>query len=56
MEKCKCGFKFAEPGEFRNCSAFVTKQGEGGIVCPDCSQAYVNGEPVFFEGDTNERD
>ena len=41
--KCKCGFKFAGPGEFRNCNAFVTDKGESGIICPDCGTAYVNG-------------
>ena len=41
-EKCKCGFKFAEPGEFRNCEAFITKKGKSGVVCPDCNRRYVN--------------
>jgi hypothetical protein len=41
MHTCKCGFKFAGPGEFRNCEAFVTGKGESGVVCPECKQAYV---------------
>jgi len=40
--KCKCGFKFAGPEEFRNCEAFITEDGESGIVCPDCGTCYVN--------------
>ena len=28
---CKCGFEFANPGEFRNCEAFVT-DGGGKII------------------------
>lgn len=39
--KCECGFKFAGAGEFRNCDAFVTKEGKGGIVCPDCGRRYI---------------
>ena len=46
MEKCKCGFKFSEPGEFRNCGAFITKEGDGGITCPKCNRSYVNGKEV----------
>ncbi len=46
MNKCKCGFKFAGPGEFRNCEAFVTIKGESGIICPKCKRAYVNGQEV----------
>lgn len=38
---CKCGFKFAGPGEFRNSNAFITKDGESGVVCPKCSQEYI---------------
>ena len=44
--KCSCGFKFADAGEFRNCEAFITKQGEGGVICPDCGKTYVNGKEV----------
>lgn len=39
--KCECGFQFAKPGEFRNCEAFVTKDGDSGIICPDCKMSYV---------------
>lgn len=41
--KCSCGFKFAEPGEFRNCDAFLTAEGKGGITCPECRRSYVDG-------------
>jgi len=44
--KCKCGFKFAGAGQFRNCGAFIDSKGEGGIICPKCGTAYVNGEEV----------
>ena len=54
--QCKCGFKFAGPGEFRNCEAFITKQGQGGIICPKCGQAYVNGSPVILERRENAND
>lgn len=43
---CKCGFKFSEPGEFRNCEAFITNEGEGGFICPKCSRAYVGKREV----------
>ena len=49
--KCKCGFKFAGPGEFRNCDAFIDENGQSGVICPECNQAYVNGEPVKLEKD-----
>jgi len=49
--KCICGFEFAGPGEIRNCEAFVTAKGEGGIICPECKQAYVNRLPVTLETD-----
>ena len=49
MNKCKCGFKFAGPGEFRNCEAFITKEGHGGVICPDCGTCYCNGEEVNLE-------
>jgi hypothetical protein len=58
---CECGFKFAGAGEFRNCGAFVTQNGESGVVCPRCNNAYVNGqfvgkyEPAPPEGDKNEQ-
>ena len=44
--KCYCGFEFSGPGEFRNCEAFVTKQGSG-VVCPECERAYINGLSVI---------
>lgn len=44
--KCICGFKFAEAGEFRNCEAFVTDKGKGGVICPKCKKTYVNGKEV----------
>lgn len=47
--KCKCGFKFAGPGEYRNCEAFITTEGQSGIICPDCETAYVNGVEVVLE-------
>lgn len=40
-DKCpKCGFQFAGPGEFRNADAFIL-DGESGIVCGQCGQAYI---------------
>ena len=42
--KCDCGFQFVEPGEFRNCEAFVTADGDSGVVCPDCGATYVMGQ------------
>lgn len=44
--KCKCGFKFAGPGEYRNCEAFIDSNGESGIICPKCNTSYVNGKEV----------
>lgn len=41
LRKCSCGFKFALPGEFRNCDAFVTKDGKSGVICPDCGREYI---------------
>jgi len=42
--KCyKCGFKFAGPGEFRNCEAFIDGDGRSGVICPECGTKYVNG-------------
>ena len=46
MMKCKCGFKFAGPGEFRNCEAFIDSMGQGGYTCPKCGTSYVNGKEV----------
>lgn len=45
---CKCGFKFAGDGEFRNCDAFITDAGKGGIKCPKCGKAYVDGQEVIL--------
>ncbi len=39
--KCICGFKFSDPGEFRNCNAFITADGKSGVVCPRCLRRYV---------------
>ena len=44
--KCKCGFKFAGAGEFRNCEAFITAEGKGGVICPECGKSYVDGKEV----------
>ena len=41
LRKCSCGFKFALPGEFRNCDAFITKDGKSGVKCPDCGREYI---------------
>ena len=40
--KCKCGFKFSRPGEYRNCAPFITKYGDSGVICPGCSTHYIN--------------
>ena len=39
--KCECGFQFSGAGEFRNCAAFVTKDGESGVICPKCGNQYL---------------
>lgn len=48
MHTCKCGFKFAGAGEFRNCEAFITESGDSGVVCPECdvNYVYINGRPM----------
>ena len=51
---CSCGFKFAGAGEFRNCEAFITNEGQSGVVCPDCGKTYVNGEEVKIRKDKDE--
>ena len=51
---CKCGFKFSGPGEFRNCDAFITQDGESGFVCPDCGQAYIGTNEVKLVSDENQ--
>ena len=38
--ECECGFKFSGPGEFRNCRAYLDKDGQWWIVCPDCGKEY----------------
>lgn len=43
--KCKCGFEFAKPGEFRNCNAFISN-GKSGIICPKCNTCYLDGVEV----------
>jgi len=44
--KCECGFEFSGAGEFRNCEAFITEGGDGGVICPKCNTAYVKGQKV----------
>lgn len=44
--KCKCGFKFSGAGEFRNCEAFISATGKGGITCPKCNTSYIDGLEV----------
>ena len=39
--KCECGFEFSGPGEYRNCEAFINKDGEGGVICPKCGNKYI---------------
>jgi len=49
------GLNLAEPGEFRNCEAFITEDGNSGVICPECDRKYVNGEEVIIgDGDKNE--
>ena len=50
--KCKCGFKFAGPGEYRNHEAFLTSDGQSGVICPDCGTSYVNGREVKYKENT----
>ena len=38
--KCECGFKFAGPGEFRNCQAYMDDKGQWWLVCPKCGKEY----------------
>jgi len=37
---CECGFKFAGPGEYRNCEAYLDKDDQWWIVCPKCGMEY----------------
>lgn len=39
--ECECGFRFAGPGEIRNCEAFITASGDSGVICPECGAAYL---------------
>ena len=52
---CKCGFKFSGPGEYRNCEAFIDDKGRGGIICPKCNTAYIDGQEVKLEKDKPEK-
>ena len=47
--KCLCGFKFAGPGEFRNCEAFITTDGKSGVICPKCDRKYVDGQETIIK-------
>jgi len=42
--KCKCGFKFSGPGEFRNCNVELMDVGEVSpvwiVICPKCGKKY----------------
>lgn len=51
---CKCGFKFSGPGEFRNCEAFITKEGKSGVICPKCNKSYVDGIEVILNDNPEE--
>ena len=51
---CECGFCFAGPGEFRNCEAYRTPDGQWVNACPECGREYVNGQSKK-ELDKNER-
>ena len=44
--RCDCGFKFSGPGELRNCEAFIADNGDSGVICPRCGDAYVSGRKV----------
>jgi len=46
---CDCGFKFAGPGEYRNCESFITDKGLSGVICPECDQAYIDGVKVDID-------
>jgi predicted RNA-binding Zn-ribbon protein involved in translation (DUF1610 family) len=39
--KCECGFQFSKPGEFRNAQAIITKEGNTGVICPNCGKVYI---------------
>lgn len=46
--KCECGFKFAGPGEFRNCNAYIAENGKSCVICPECGRHY-SGEYLIYE-------
>lgn len=48
MRQCKCGFKFAGPGNIRNCSAFINDEGEGGVICPECGECQIVNNSELF--------
>lgn len=46
--ECACGnFKFAGPGEFRNCEAYIGGTGEDCVICPKCGRHYAD---IFSSG------
>lgn len=51
--KCKCGFEFSGPGQIRNCNAFISTDGQGGIICPKCQTAYVDGKEIILVMEEN---
>jgi hypothetical protein len=40
VEYCECGFKFSDPGEFRNAQAYQDEDGQWWIVCPKCGREH----------------
>jgi hypothetical protein len=46
---CECGFKFSKLGEFRNSNAFITSDGESGVICPKCGNKYIGNKKVIME-------
>lgn len=38
--ECECGFKFAEPDDYRNCEAFLDENGQWWVRCPECGKEY----------------
>ena len=40
-QECACGFKFAGPGEFRNCECYLRSDGKWVNICPKCKTEYV---------------
>ena len=46
--ECKCGFKFAGAGEYRNCEAFIL-HGKGGVICPKCNTYYLDGVEIIIK-------